>query len=196
MMLDTFEVGFHRFGEIEVEDFFNPRNVYALREMVAYYAAIGYCPENVLAMIAVVDYAKTPSIGKLNFIFANFIDEKAKYQVNINASTRHALNDARGKLLRPDSGTRHPGGRRGNVAIPIPPSEFFRIYGLYSNLLIDIGEEYVRFSVKFVREDKGSLYVKHVNVSGNSMVKEVKDFLVNMLNSGFNISPKIMRLDS
>lgn len=201
MMLDTFEVRLQDGLEAdEIANFFNPRNVYALREMLAYYATISQSPENILAMIAILDYAKLPSMEKFNFIFRNFIAQGCRYELNIGSDLRRRLNDARQNLVAPDPASYR--SSRGRIVIAphrvnIPlPAGFFGINGLYVHLLTDIGEAYGRFLAAFTREDKGFTYVRHVDVTGNRLASEVKEFMLQMLHAGFSISPKLMRLDS
>lgn len=201
MMLDTFEVRLQDGLEAdEIANFFNPRNVYALREMLAYYSTISQSPENILAMVAILDYAKLPSMDKFNFIFRNFIAQGCRYELNISSELRRRLNDARQNLVAPDPGS-YRSSRGRIVIVPhrlnIPlPSGFFDINGLYIHLLTDIGEAYGRFLTGFTREDKGFTYVRHVDVTGNRLASEVKEFMLQMVHAGFNISPKLMRLES
>jgi hypothetical protein len=201
MMLDTFEVRLQEGLEEEaVANFFDPRNVYALREMLAYYATVSLSPENILAMIAILDYAKLPSMEKFNFIFRNFLSQGCRYEINVDGTLLRRLNDARQRLVMPDPGSYRSSRGRTVIAphrVNIPlPSDFFDMNGLYIHLIVDIGEAYKRFSDAFMREDNGFTYVRHVDVTGNRMASEVKEFLLRMVQAGFNISPKLLRLDS
>ena len=177
----------------EFDYFLAPNNSGCLREFLVY-SINEFSAENLLALLACLDYEKRATPEKRAFITAQFVAPGAQWEVNIQNKVRLALNTT-SNLDLTQARYRQSRARTAIVPMQLPsdPNYFVNaklVFALKQNILADT---YPRFSLT-LQKKLGQTYVGQVDFKPNTAGSrtEVTSLLNEMRRIGFQLSAKLL----
>lgn len=183
-------------GDLTLADCLSPQNPKLLKELL-YFAICNADPDPLLFLLGEIDYARAPTMDKMNYLFTNFVrqDQSTPMQLNINTSTALAVENGIKQFMKDRADRSGKGkdmlGHLESMKAP-PPSNLFT--QVKSHVAYTIQDNYVtRYKSSYVHKTRLGLQASRLPQSAYAAgITRAREAIQDMRVLGFTLPGAIL----